>query len=71
MIEGEVILQGYGYKQTTTAMISHWKRQYMMLYPNRIELGESLLVSREEKNINCDSKVCHAYTYDVAHVGEV
>ena len=61
MIEGEVILQGYGYKQTTTAMISHWKRQYMMLYPNRIELGESLLVSREEKILTVTRKVSCIY----------
>ena len=41
---GDCLLQGYGCKQVVAAMFTHWQKKYFMLYPNRIEVGDSLLV---------------------------
>ena len=39
------ILQGYGFRQTT-GILSKWQKSYFILYPNRLEIGESLMVSK-------------------------
>ena len=38
------LLQGYGSKQTTSAMFTHWQRRYFKLYPDRLDIGDSFTV---------------------------
>ncbi len=40
----DVILQGYGSK-LTTGLFSKWEKRYLMLYPNRIDIGDSIQVN--------------------------
>lgn len=41
--QGDIILQGFGCKMGTN-IFSKWDKKYFMLYPNRIEWGDSIQV---------------------------